>query len=68
MEKNPKHSVSTAAKARQIARMLADAFRESQKPRGYITLHEAFRKLEERERREAAHGGSKGRARKARRG
>lgn len=68
MEKSSKHSLSTAAKARQIARMLADVLKESQKPSGSISLEEAWREVEQRERRQRAQGEARQRhKRKARR-
>ena len=59
MEKHPKQAASTVAKARQVARVLADALKESQRPGGYITLDQAFRELDERERRESAESSSR---------
>jgi hypothetical protein len=67
MEKSSKHPISTAAKARQIARMLASALNESQKPGRSISLEQAWRELEQRERRARAQGASRPRPkRKAR--
>jgi hypothetical protein len=54
MERNPRHLASAATKARQIARMLAEVLKESQKPGGSISLEEARREFEERDRRAGA--------------
>jgi hypothetical protein len=68
MEKSSKHPVSAAAKARQLGRMLADVLKESQKAGGSVSLEQAWRELEQRERRERAQGASRPRhKRKARR-
>lgn len=56
MHKPSKTRGSTATKARRVASMLVDVLRESNKPGGTISLEEAFRELEERERKEATHG------------
>ena len=55
------------AKARRVLDGLAEVSSESSKPGGSITLDEAFRELEERERREAANGNAEAPPKSARR-
>jgi len=61
MERTPKDGGSQA-RAERLLRHLADVARESMKPGGSISLEEAFRELEERERREAETDASDGQA------
>ena len=66
MARTPRDRDTYLTRARQVAEHLAQVAKESSKPGGSITLEQALRELEERERREAARRRPRGRTRRAR--